>query len=230
MYGIIRSIEYTRDKWGQLWMKRLELLQVLEETRNITKAAENSTLLSRLIKTHPHNWASGVGVIAAISSGIRFTPFGETVLFYTVQQQKNWNWCEKSWIRCTKVFGTWMQDLSKLCLVSVSDAMAEYHRTYPNVNLITDQSRNLIIRCWRKLMAVIRGEYVWDGMQFLLGQENVCVICSRELENTPLNEYQYMPKRTLLWRPWRCGGWMRTGLGLRAIAFVWIPLLLVSRW
>ena len=29
-------------------------------------------------------------------------------------------------------------------------------------------------------VAVLRGEYPWDGTQFLLSQENICFICSEE--------------------------------------------------
>lgn len=78
--------------------------------------------------------------------------------------------------------------------------MADYHRTYPNVKLqiTTGQSRHL----YRQMLegsldvAVIRGEYPWDGKQFLLSQENICVICAREFEKPPLNEYLYISRKT----------------------------------
>lgn len=85
-------------------------------------------------------------------------------------------------------------------LYRLPDAMADYHRTYPNgkLQITTDQSRHL----YRQMLegsldvAVIRGEYPWDGMQFLLSQENICVICAREFEKKPLNEYLYISRKT----------------------------------
>lgn len=184
--------------------KDFELLQVLEETRNITKAAEKlyitQSALSKRIRTIEREL--GGELLLRSHRGIRFTPFGETVLFYTRAAAEELELMRKKLDTLHEgVCGTLNAGISvNYALYQFPDAMAEYHRTYPNVKLLitTDQSRNLYHQMLEgKLdVAVIRGEYVWDGMQFLLGQENVCVICSRELENTPLNEYQYICRKT----------------------------------
>jgi len=45
-------------------------------------------------------------------------------------------------------------------------------------------------------IAVLRGEYLWDGIQFLLSQENICMVCSREHARTPLSDYLYISHKT----------------------------------
>ena len=41
-------------------------------------------------------------------------------------------------------------------------------------------------------VAVLRGEYPWDGTQFLLSQENICLICSEENKDRPISDYLYI--------------------------------------
>ena len=39
---------------------------------------------------------------------------------------------------------------------------------------------------------MLRGEYPWDGTQFLLSQENICFICSEENKDRPISDYLYI--------------------------------------
>ncbi len=45
-------------------------------------------------------------------------------------------------------------------------------------------------------IAVLRGEYPWDGTQFLLSQEDICLIYAREYEGKPLSDYLYIDHQT----------------------------------
>ena len=85
-------------------------------------------------------------------------------------------------------------------LYKLPDILADYHKKYPNVNLqiTTGQSRHL----YRQMLdgsldiAVLRGEYPWDGIQFLLSQENICLVYNQEYDGTPLSDYLYISHKT----------------------------------
>ena len=193
-----------RERTKYMDEKDFELLQALADSRNITKAADKlhiaQSALSKRIRSIEREL--GVELLLRSHQGIRFTPSGEAVLAHSraaarEMEQMRRNLDALQGIIC----GTLNAGISiNYALYRLPDAMADYHRTYPNVKLqiTTDQSRHL----YRQMLegsldvAVIRGEYPWDGMQFLLSQENICVICAREFEKKPLNEYLYISRKT----------------------------------
>lgn len=184
--------------------KDFELLQTLGESRNITKAADKlfitQSALSKRIKSIEREL--GVEILLRSHQGIRFTPSGETVLAHSRAAARE---MEQMRIQLDsmqgEVCGTLNAGISiNYALYRLPDAMADYHRTFPKVKLqiTTGQSRYLHRQMLEGSLdvAIIRGEYQWEGMRFLLGQENVSVICAKEFENRPLSDYLYIGRKT----------------------------------
>lgn len=85
-------------------------------------------------------------------------------------------------------------------LYRLPDVLASYHKKYPMVrmDIATGHSRHLYQQMLEGNMdlAVLRGEYPWDGTQFLLSQESICLIHSREYKDVPLSDYLYIDHRS----------------------------------
>ena len=184
--------------------KDFELLEILGESRNITKAADKlfitQSALSKRIKSIEREL--GVEILLRSHQGIRFTPSGEAVLAHSRAAARE---MEQMRIQLDsmqgEVCGTLNAGISiNYALYRLPDAMVDYHNAYPKVKLqiTTGQSRHLHRQMVEGSLdvAIIRGEYQWDGMRFLLGQENVSVICAKEYENRPLSEYLYIGRKT----------------------------------
>ena len=134
--------------------------------------------------------------------GIRFTSAGEAVLSHSAQAAKEMEKMRKNLDRMhEEICGTLNAGISiNFAQYILPDILADYHKKYPKVslNITTGQSRHL----YRQMLdgsldvAVLRGDYQWDGIRFLLSQENICMVCSREYENTPLSDYLYISHRT----------------------------------
>lgn len=184
--------------------KDFELLEALGESRNITKAADKlfitQSALSKRIKSIEQEL--GVKLLLRSHQGIRFTPFGETVLAHSRAAAREMEQMRTALDSMQgEVCGTLNAGISiNYALYRLPDAMADYHNTYPKVKLqiTTGQSRHLHRQMLEGSLdvAIIRGEYPWDGMRFLLGQENMSVICAKEYENRPLSEYLYIGRKT----------------------------------
>lgn len=134
--------------------KDFELLAILNETRNITRASYilyiTQSALSKRIKAIEKDL--GTEIMIRSRQGIRFTPAGETVLARSAAAAKE------------------------------SEAMRRH--LYKQM---LDGSLDL---------AVLRGEYIWDGVQFLLSQENICLVCDKEHKDMPLSDYLYISHKT----------------------------------
>lgn len=184
--------------------KDFELLQVLDETKNITRAAEKLYITQSALSKRIRSMERELGgeLLLRSHQGIHFTPFGEIVLQHTLAVTRELEQMRRELDALQDgVCGTLNAGISvNYALYRFPDTMAEYHRSYPKVKLhiTTDQSRNL----YRQMLegkldvAVIRGEYSWEGIRFLLCQENLCVICAKEMEQVPLKNYQYINRKT----------------------------------
>lgn len=184
--------------------KDFEILNTLNETKNITHASERlyitQSALSKRIKAIEKEL--GVEIMIRSRQGIRFTPAGEAVLAHCTLAAREMETMRRNLDSMQNdVCGTLNTGISiNFAQYKLPDILAEYHRTYPKVSLhiTTGQSRHL----YRQMqdgsldIAVLRGEYPWDGIQFLLSQENICVICSQEHQNTPLSDLLYISHKT----------------------------------
>lgn len=184
--------------------KDFELLSILNETRNITRAAQQlymtQSALSKRIKSIEKEL--GIEILLRSRQGIHFTPKGETVLAHcTLAAREMANMRRVLDTMQNEVCGTLNSGISinfaRYCL---PDILADYHKQYPKVKLhiTTGQSRHL----YRQMLdgsldiAVLRGEYPWDQIQFLLSQENICLIYNKEYESKPLSDYMYISHQT----------------------------------
>ena len=184
--------------------KDFEILSILNETRNITRAAEQlyitQSALSKRIKAIEKEL--GIEMLIRSRQGIRFTPAGEAVLTHSTCAAREMELLRRHIDTMNEeICGTLNTGISiNFALYKLPDILADYHKKYPNVNLqiTTGQSRHL----YRQMLdgsldiAVLRGEYPWDGIQFLLSQENICLVYNQEYEGTPLSDYLYISHKT----------------------------------
>lgn len=208
--------------------KDFEMLSILNETKNITHASERlyitQSALSKRVKAIEKEL--GIKMLIRSRQGIRFTPAGEAVLAHSAQAAREMENMRKRLDSMEdEICGTLNTGISiNFAQYTLPDILADYHKKYPKVNLhiTTGQSRHL----YRQMLdgsldiAVLRGDYPWDGIQFLLSQENICMVCSREYENTPLSDYLYISHRTDTMQAAMMTRWMHEqGLDSRANGF-----------
>ncbi|MBO6309208.1 MAG: LysR family transcriptional regulator [Oribacterium sp.] len=180
------------------------LIKVLHETGNITRASEQlfitqSALSKRIMAIEDELHTE---ILIRSRQGIRFTPAGEEVFRYCNAAAGE---MEAMRVRIDtirdKVCGTLKAGISiNYALYRLPDVLASYHRKYPEVRLHiqTGKSRSLYHQLTEGVLdiAVLRGDYPWDGIRFLLSQESICVICSKADQGRPLSEYTYIGHST----------------------------------
>lgn len=180
--------------------KDFTLLRILDETKNITHAADKlymtQSALSKRVKAIEQEL--NAKLVIRSRQGIRFTPEGEIVLAHCRLAEKELDDLRRNLnINSGEVCGTLRAGISiNYALYRLPAVLASYHKKYPRVHLdiITGHSRHL----YRKMLdgsldiAVLRGEYSWDAPQFLLSQESICLIYPREFEGKPLSDYLYI--------------------------------------
>lgn len=161
-----------------------ELLLTLDETQNITHAADvlfvtQSALSKRIVAIEKE---LDISLLVRSKQGIRFTPQGEIVLQHTkaimnmLSQMRSSLDAKKNYICGTLNTGVSI-NYSRYRLPSI---LASYRKQYPHVNthITTDQSKNLYLRVLDGSLdaAIIRGEYPWKGNKILLEREPICAI------------------------------------------------------
>ena len=184
--------------------KDFELLEVLDETRNITHAADKlymtQSALSKRIKSIEQEL--GVDVLLRSRQGIRFTPAGEKVLEHSRAALHEMEKLRRGLDAMRgEVCGTLRAGIAiNFSYYRLPDILTEYHNKYPRVRLdiATGHSRQLYQQMLDGSLdvAVLRGEYPWDGTQFLLSQENICLIHAKQYEGVPLSDYLYIDHHT----------------------------------
>lgn len=184
--------------------KDFELLEALDETRNITHAADKlymtQSALSKRIKSMEQEL--GVEILLRSRQGIRFTPAGEKVLERSRAALRQMEQLRRELDAMQgEACGTLKAGVSvNFSYYKLPDVLTEYHKRYPRVRLdiATGHSRHLYQQMLDGELdiAVLRGEYPWDGTQFLLSQENICLVYAKEYQGKPLSEYLYIDHRT----------------------------------
>lgn len=184
-------------------VKDFSVLKVLEETGNITRAAEllfmTQPALSKRIRLMEAEF--GKELLIRSHQGIHFTPDGEKVLEFckgttlALEQLK-----QELELAEGEICGTLRAGYSlSYGTYRLAGQLAEYYRNYPRVNLqiITDQSGQLYHQMLDGTLdiAIVRGEYAWDGIQYLLSEEKVYMVCSRENQDKEPGDYPYIGRK-----------------------------------
>lgn len=179
------------------------IISTLGETRNITRAAEHlfmtQSALSKRIKLIEQEF--GCELLIRTHQGIFFTDAGEQVLAFcrntvaglnTIKQQLE---TETSQISGTLRIGYSIS----YGTYRLAEQLTAYHETYPNVHLqvSTDQSSQLYNQMLDGTLdlAIIRGEYSWDGPKYLLARERVYV-ASYNMSEQNLSDNLYINRKT----------------------------------
>ncbi|KZL90449.1 LysR family transcriptional regulator [Clostridium magnum] len=184
--------------------KDYELILTLYQLKNITKTAEKLFItqpaLTKRIKKIEHDL--GTELLLRSKKGVLFTPLGESIIPYirnvasTLKQMRQQVDSNHDFIGGTLSAGISL-NYSQYQLPKV---LKSYTEAFPNVdvNIITDQSRNLYHRLENDeiSIAVVRGEFNWNDKSILLDTEPMCLVCSNEYARRPLNSYSYIGRRS----------------------------------
>ena len=180
------------------------IISTLGETRNITRAAEQlfmtQSALSKRIKLIEQEF--GCQLLIRSHHGIFFTDAGEQVLAFcrnTLAGLENVKQNLESNI--DQISGTLHIGYSiSYGTYHLAEQLADYHETYPNVHLqvSTDQSSQLYNQMLNGSLdlAIIRGEYNWDGPKFLLARERVYLAYHHNLYKNGLADTLYISRKT----------------------------------
>ena len=176
----------------------------LNKTRNITKTADITNLTQSAVSKRISNIEKELGSTLAVRShnGIRFTPSGEKVLEYCTRILSDFE-NMKSFLKQNegKVFGSLTVGVSdNYMLYHLSDLLYTFHGKYPNVNLKIHTEKGHVI--YPLLVsdevdiAIIRGDYRWDGYKQLLSREMMCVVYDSKFKGKNLNDLEYIDRTT----------------------------------
>lgn len=197
--------------------KDFTILKVLGETGNITRAAEllfmTQPALSKRIKLIEAEFEKDL--LIRSHQGIHFTPAGEKVLKFCKKTSAEIDKLKQE-LELTKgeICGTLRTGYSlSYGTYRLAGQLAEYYKNYPKVNLqiVTDQSGELYQKMLDDMLdiAIIRGEYTWDGIQYLLEEEKVYMVCSRENRDRNLEDYPYISRKTDPYLSGQLNRWIR---------------------
>ena len=193
------------------------IIKVLGETKNITHASEilfmTQSAISKRIKAIEEEF--GKELLIRSHQGITFTPSGEKVLEYCRKAIEEMETMKQELERTDgEICGTLKAGYSiSYGTYRLAKQIADYHNAYPKVNLqvTSDQSGVLFQQMVEgKLdIAIIRGEYPWDGIKYQIAEENVYLVCSKENENRPLSEYMYISRKADAFLTSQMQRWLR---------------------
>ena len=184
--------------------KDYELLRILKETRNITRTAEEmyitqSALSKRIRKIEEE---LGIDLLIRSRTGAVFTPEGEIVAEYCLKAEKEMNTMRNMLDSLSgEVSGTLRVGLSmNYALFILPQLLVSFCKKYPRVNLdvTSKQSRELYgeLVSGDLDLGVLRGEFAWDGPKYALAEERLCVICSEQNKDLPLDMQMYIERES----------------------------------
>lgn len=181
-----------------------KLIEVLASTKNLTRASDilnmTQSAISKRIKVIETELKASLFLRS--HNGIRFTSAGEKVLEHCLRISKELSelhtFLEENE---DTVYGTLNAGISDNFMTFHLPAIADsFHKKYPNVNLKfrTEKSHVLYPLLLNNQIdiAIIRGDYGWDGFKKLLSREAMCVVYNKEFENRPLSSLTYIDRST----------------------------------
>lgn len=180
------------------------ILKVLGETKNITHASEilfmTQSALSKRIKMIEQEF--GKKLLIRSYQGVTFTPAGEKVLEFCQNSILELDKVKQKleWIE-GEISGTLKAGYSiSYGTYRLAKEISDYHKAYPKVNLqiSSEQSGQLYQQMLDGSLdiAIIRGEYPWEGIKYMISEEKVYSVCSRENQDKPLSDYMYINRKT----------------------------------
>ena len=184
--------------------KDCEMLEMLEQTGNITKAAgklftTQSALTKRIQKLEEE---LGCTLLIRSRKGIIFTPAAETILPHIRAISAS---MQKIHIDLASIAG----DVAGTLKIGVSvnyaryrlpDVLKNYMAQYPKVDIHVNTQQST--RLYRSLkeneisIALVRGNFQWDEWIVTLREEPVCLVVANERAHTPLNQLPYIGRHT----------------------------------
>lgn len=184
--------------------KDLELIKVIAETRSLTSAADELYLTQSAISKRIKSMEDELNTQIFIRShhGVRLTTAGELVLEkaikITQELSEMKNYLES---HGKDVYGSLTVGVSdNYMYYHLPDVAASYHRKYPNVKITFKTNKGHLL--YPLVMdnavdiAIIRGNFWWDGVKQLLSTEAMCVVYDRSLEGIPLGDLTYIDRTT----------------------------------
>ena len=193
------------------------LLQALDETKNITKAAEQLFITQSALSKRIRNLEEELGkeLMIRTHGGIQFTPAGEKVLMYSrnaASQMREMR--EELESIGGQICGTLRAGISiNYSMYTLPALLETYHRNYPKVSLQlhTGHSRDLFRRLSEGSIdvAILRGEFPWDGTKTLLSSENLCFISRRKYDKQELSSHLFIERTTDLTQFAMISRWLR---------------------
>lgn len=184
--------------------KDCELIEMLWETRNITKAAERlfttqSALTKRIQKLEEE---LGCELFIRSRKGVLFTPVAERILPYVRQVSDSMDRIRSQVaIYRKEVAGTLKLGVSiNFARYRLADVLKGFMDKYPNVDIhvSTMQSTNLYQSLVKNeiSIAIVRGSFKWNEGMVTLSEEPVCLVTAREHAGEPLNSHPYIGRHT----------------------------------
>ena len=184
--------------------KDLELIITIARTRNITVAADSLYLTQSAISKRIKNIENELKnrIFIRTHQGVRLTTAGELVLEKALKITNEFSEM-KIYLEShgKDVFGSHTIGVSEnFMFYHLPDIAASYHLKYTNVKLTfkTTKSHNLypLVLNNDVDLAIVRGNYWWDGVKHILSTETMCVVYDRKYENVPLKDITYIERTT----------------------------------
>lgn len=194
-----------------------ELLETLNETGNITHAADRLYITQSSLSKRIQAIEKELGICLMIRSkqGIQFTPEGEEVLLRTKEAASQLKMMRDHLIsNKDHVYGTLKVGVSiNYASYLLPDVLAAYSQKYPYVttHVTTGHSRKI----YAQLMggdidiAILRGEFEWNRQKLLLSRENICAIYSKKDSDVSPHEIPFIGRSTDMDLERELALWMR---------------------
>lgn len=184
--------------------KDCEMLEILEQTGNITKAAgklftTQSALTKRIQKLEEE---LGCTLLIRSRKGILLTPAAETILPHIRAISKSMQKIRTDISSMRgEVAGTLKIGVSvNYARYRLPDVLKTYMGKYPNVDIhVTTQQSTRLYKSLKEneiSIALVRGNFKWDEGIVTLRQEPVCLVVSQQHARTPLNQLPYIGRHT----------------------------------
>lgn len=180
------------------------LLNVLAETKNITKASEQLYLTQSALSKRIAGLEKELNISLLIRSrqGVHFTAEGETILKYT-QQAATLLKEMRTVIEQNQgqISGTLNVGVSiNYALYHLPEMLAQYRKKYPHVttNIKSEHNRYLFLQLLEGELdlAILRGDFPWKEHKILLEQEQICAIIHPQHQHKNLNEIPFIRRKT----------------------------------